>query len=58
MFYTKYFANKLVAISFNFVFYNKIWKYPPPPNEKNFKTKLARNIRFFISELKIGYENI
>ena len=46
MFYTKYFAKKLTAISCNFFFHNKIYKYFI---QKNFKTKLAGNINFFSS---------
>ena len=48
VFYTKYFAKKLVAISCN-LFYNKNYKYFL---KKKFKTKLAENMNSFSSETK------
>jgi len=52
VFYTKYFARKLVAISCNFFFTTK---FVSISYEKIFKTKLAGNINFFCSELNCLY---
>jgi len=46
VFYTKYFEKKLTAISYNFFFITKFYKYFL---KKRFKTKLAGNMSFFIS---------
>jgi len=43
VFYTKYFAKKLVAISCNFFSQQNLY-------EKNLKTKLIGNMSFFSSE--------
>jgi len=45
VFYTKYFAKILIAISYNFFF---ITKFVSIFYKKNFKTKLAGNINFFL----------
>jgi len=47
MFYTKYFARKLVAISCKFFLTTK---FVSISYEKKFKTKLTENISFFNSE--------
>jgi len=46
VFYTKYFAKKLAAISYNFFF---ITKFISISYKNNFKTKLTRNMSFFSS---------
>jgi len=44
VFYTKYFAKKLVAISCNFFFHNKIYKYFL---QKKIQNKIGREYEFF-----------